>query len=120
VIKILPSFLVVSQSKYGRLVFDNPLRTEKRSVPTQVILGKAIKTVEAAAINSKDAFQGVVIGNLLMSVVLKGVLGAIYTMVNTLQIMTSYCLLIVPMPANVTLVMTQIKLIASFDYLPTE
>ena len=62
----------------------------------------------------------VVIGNLLMSVVLNGILGAVYTMVNSLQMIIAYSLLIVEMPANVILVMNQINAIASFDILPSD
>ncbi len=68
----------------------------------------------------KTASQAVVIGNLILSVFLSGALGTMYLMINSFQMLMSYSFLVVPMPANVTLVMVQINTIASFDYLPTE
>jgi hypothetical protein len=55
-----------------------------------------------------------------MSVFLSGVLGSMYLMVNAFQMLMIYSYLSVSMPANVTLVMSKINTIASFDYLPTD
>ncbi len=54
-----------------------------------------------------------------MSFVMKGAMEAMYTMVNSLQMIMVVSLLVVAMPANVTLVTTQINILASFDYLPS-
>lgn len=55
-----------------------------------------------------------------MSAVLNGAMGAVYTMINSLQMVMVISLLIVAMPANVNLVMVQINTMASFDYLPSD
>ena len=73
-----------------------------------------------AAVTVKTASQAVVIGNFILSVFLSGALKTMYLMVNSLQMLMSYSFLVVPMPANVALVMVQINTIASFDYLPTD
>jgi hypothetical protein len=57
---------------------------------------------------------------MFLSIVMKGALGAMYTMINSFQMVMSYSLLNVSTPANVLLVMTNLKVIATFDYLPTE
>ena len=43
-----------------------------------------------------------------------------YLMINSFQMLMTYSFLVVPMPANVTMVMLHINTIASFDYLPTD
>ena len=68
----------------------------------------------------KTASQAVVIGNFILSVFLSGALATMYLMINSFQMLMSYSYLVVPMPANVTMVMVQIDTIASFDYLPTD
>jgi hypothetical protein len=55
-----------------------------------------------------------------MSFFLKSILEAMYTMVNSFQVMMALCYMAVSMPANVVLVMIQINTIASFNYLPTD
>ncbi len=83
------------------------------------MLGTVSDNVEAAADNMKNVGTAVIIGNFIMSVALKGAMDAMYTMVNSLQMMMVVSLLVVAMPANVTLVMTQINTLASFDFLPS-
>jgi hypothetical protein len=41
-------------------------------------------------------------------------------MVNSLQMLMTYCYMVVTVPANVLLVMTQVNTVASFDYFPAE
>jgi hypothetical protein len=43
-----------------------------------------------------------------------------YHMINSFQMLMTYSFLVVPMPANVTMIMLHINTIASFDYLPTD
>jgi len=83
------------------------------------VLGTVSDNVEAAADNMKNVGTAVIIGNFIMSVAMKGAMDAMYTMVNSLQMMMVVSLLVVAMPANVTLVMTQINTLASFDFLPS-
>jgi hypothetical protein len=76
--------------------------------------------VGETAVTVKTASQAVVIGNFILSVFLSGALATMYLMINSFQMLMSYSYLVVPMPANVTMVMVQIDTIASFDYLPTD
>ncbi len=47
-------------------------------------------------------------------------MGTMFAMVNSFQMMMVLCFMVVSMPANVILVMTQINIIAQFNYIPTE
>ena len=47
-------------------------------------------------------------------------MGAIYTMICTFQMTMVYSFMVVAMPSNVNLVMNQIYMVASFDYLPSD
>jgi hypothetical protein len=92
----------------------------KKRLPNQLVLGATTEIVGEAALTVKTASQAVVIGNLILSVFLSGALGTMYLMINSFQMLMSYSFLVVPMPANVTLVMVQINTIASFDYLEAD
>jgi hypothetical protein len=59
-------------------------------------------------------------GNFFLSAIMKAAMGAMYTMINTFQMTMVFSFLVVAMPSNVNLVMTQIHTVASFDYLPSE
>ena len=83
----------------------DPLRTESRKIPTQLVIGKIADNVETAAVAAKGASGAVVIGNFCVSFFLKGALGAMYTMINSLQMVMTYSYMIVATPANVSLVM---------------
>ena len=98
----------------------NPLQTFKRRLPKQLVLGKVTDGVNEAAKSSKIAAEVLVIGNFFLSLFLKGIMVAMFTMVNSFQMMMTYCYMVVSMPANVVLVMTQINIIAQFNYLPSE
>ena len=108
------------KSKSSNLIIINPLRTVKKRLPNQLVLSATTEIVGEAAVTVKTASQAVVIGNLILSVFLSGALGTMYSMINSLQMLMSYSYLVVPLPANVTMVMVQINTIASFDYLPTD
>jgi hypothetical protein len=47
-------------------------------------------------------------------------MGSMFTMVHSFQMMIVYSYMAVSLPANVILVMTQMNIIAQFNYLPTE
>jgi hypothetical protein len=47
-------------------------------------------------------------------------MGSMFTMVHSFQMMMVYSYMAVSLPANVVLVMTQMNIIAQFNYLPTE
>jgi hypothetical protein len=47
-------------------------------------------------------------------------MGSMFTMVHSLQMIMVYSYMAVSLPANVVLVMTQMNIIAQFNYLPTE
>ena len=59
-------------------------------------------------------------GNFFLSAVMKAAMGAMYTMIHTFQMTMVFSFMVVAMPANVNLVMTQMHTVASFDYLPSE
>ncbi len=119
VIKLLPGFLEV-KSKATNLIIINPLRTVKKRIPNQLVLGATTDAVEEAIATAKAASEAAVIGTFLVSVFLSGVLGSMFLMINSFQMLMIYSYLTVPMPANVTMVMVEINTIASFDYLPTD
>ncbi len=73
-----------------------------------------------SAKDSRITGQLLVVGTFMMSYLLKNILGSMFTMVNSFQMLISLCLTVLAMPANVTLVMTQLNAIAGFNYLPTE
>ena len=93
----------------------NALRTEKRIVPPQVILGKVTDNVEAASETLKNVCEAGVLGNFFLSAVMKAAMGSMYTMIHTFQMTMVYSFMIVAMPGNVDLVMTQMHTVASFD-----
>jgi hypothetical protein len=84
----------------------NPLQTFEIRVQKQLILGKVADVVEEATKDGKNVAETLVIGTSFMSIFLKGVLGAMFTMVNSFQMMMVFCYMAVLMPANVILVMT--------------
>ncbi len=77
----------------------------KKRLPNQLVLSATTEIVGEAAVTVKTASQAVVIGNFILSVFLSGALGTMYLMINSFQMLMSYSFLVVPMPANVTLVM---------------
>ncbi len=90
----------------------NALRTEKRTVPPQLILGKVIDNVESASETLKNVCEAGVLGNFFLSAVMKAAMGSIYTMIHTFQITMVYSFMIVAMPGNVDLVMTQMHTVS--------
>jgi hypothetical protein len=90
----------------------NPLRTENRRVPPQLVLGTVTDNVEAASEGCKNVAEGMVFGNFILSAVMKTALGAMYTMINSLQMVMVISLMVVAMPANVTLVTTQVNIVS--------
>jgi len=90
----------------------DPLRTEKRTVPPQLVLGKITANVKAASDNLSKVSEAGIIGNFLLSAFLKNVMGAIYTMALTFQMMMVYSFMVVALPSNVNLVMTKINTMA--------
>ena len=73
--------MVKSNSTHKIIV--NPLRTEVKRLPTQLILGAVTDGVQTVAENLKIASEAIVIGNMLYSIVMNGALGAMYTMINS-------------------------------------
>jgi hypothetical protein len=59
-------------------------------------------------------------GNIVVQIVMSGSMTQMWSMVNAQQIILSYQLLNLPMPANVILVMTNLANICNFDIFPTE
>jgi hypothetical protein len=83
----------------------NPLRTEKRTVPSQLVLGTVTDNVEAASENLKNVSEAGIMGNFFLSAIIKSAMGAIYTMINSFQMTMVYSFLVVAMPSNVNLAM---------------
>jgi hypothetical protein len=52
-IKLLPGILELKSQSYRMIIF-NPLRTEKKILPPQLILGSVTDNVETAAGNLKN------------------------------------------------------------------
>ena len=93
----------------------NALHAEKRIVPPQVIFGKVTDNVEAASEILKNVCEAGVMSNYFLSAAMKAAIGSMYTMIHTFQMTMVYSFMIVAMPGNVDLVMTQMHTVASFD-----
>jgi hypothetical protein len=82
-IQFLPGFLVAAESKESLLVFDRPLRTEVRLIPTQLVLGTATDYLELVSEICKDTTEAVVLENFFFQAIFKNIMGAIYIMTNS-------------------------------------
>jgi hypothetical protein len=89
-------------------------------LPTQVFLGAATESVQAASDSMKNVGTATTASNVVLQVVLSGSMAQMWSMVNSMQIILTYEILNLPMPGNVIMVMNNLADLCSFNVFPTD
>ena len=119
VITILPPALKYFTSLASGLLTENPLGNFTRILPPQCVLGTAIQVVSSASDGMENLGKYGALANGSIQLGVSGSMAQMWSMVNALQIVTSFNYLKTSVPSNVLTVMTNLSNMLQLSIFPT-
>ena len=115
VIFLLPSSLRTLKENE---MIKSPYKFVKK-LSIQQDLGPVAQSVLATAAMAADVSETTMIVAIILTVLLTGIMMQLWTLVNSLQIISSFTSINMPMPALVYLVQDQLSKLDCLDFVPT-